>query len=165
MKPASLLAPAVVLALLSTGVAAQRQAPVEHWVATWGTAQQLFRAPAAGRGQPPAAPPAQTPAPASPSSVVAPAPASPPGAQGGGGPQRRFGIPPSLPGLKTQTVRMVLRASIGGSRVRVRLFNALGANTVTIGSAHIGIRANGAAIAPGTDRTLTFSGQPTAKIY
>jgi lysophospholipase L1-like esterase len=67
--------------------------------------------------------------------------------------------------LKNQTVRMILRASIGGSRVRVRLFNALGANTVTIGSAHIGIRANGSAVGPGTDRTLTFSGAPGAKIF
>ena len=137
MKPAPFLAAALVLALSFTGLAAQRPVAAEHWVATWGTAQQLFRAPAAGRGQPPAVAAAPQAA-ASPASVVGSVPPSQSGTQGRGGPQRRFGIPPSLPGLKNQTVRMILRASIGGSRVRVRLFNALGANTVTIGSAHVG---------------------------
>jgi lysophospholipase L1-like esterase len=152
-------------------LAAQTAAAGDHWVATWGTAQQLFRAPATGRGQ---APGAATPAPPLPQSVPPPAPAAASvapsssgtgaGRQGGGGPQRRFGIPASLPGLKNQTVRMILRTSIGGGRVRVRLFNALGGSTVTIGSAHIGLRSSGAGVVPGSDRVLTFSGQAAARM-
>ena len=164
MKRTALLA--VVAAFLSfAGVAVQRRAPAEHWVATWGTAQQLFRAPAAGRGQPPAGtatPAVQVPPPASPTPAGVPTQTGP---QGRGGPQRRFGIPPSLVGLKNQTLRMILRTSIGGSRVRVRLFNVLGGPTVTLGAAHIAVRANGAAIVPGSDRPLTFSGQPAARMY
>src|SRR5437868_11571259 len=67
----------------------------EHWVATWGTAQLSYRAPAnaAQRGPaPPATPPATLP----------PAPPAPPP----GTPARRFGVPPALPGLNHQTIRM-----------------------------------------------------------
>src|SRR5439155_14112486 len=86
----------------------------EHWVATWGTAQQLYRA-AGGRGQ-------AAPAPAA-GPVPAPAPAK--------GPARRFPVPPALASVNNQTIRMVARTSIGGHRVRIRLENALGAGSVT----------------------------------
>jgi lysophospholipase L1-like esterase len=60
---------------------------------------------------------------------------------------------------------MIVRTSIGGARVRVRLFNALGASSVAIGAAHIAVRGKDAAILPGSDRALTFSGRMTATMY
>ena len=57
-----------------------------------------------------------------------------------------------------QTVREIVHVSIGGSEVRVRLSNAFGKNEVEIGAAHIAVRSKDSGIAPGSDRTLTFSG-------
>jgi lysophospholipase L1-like esterase len=120
----------------------------EHWVATWGTAQQLYRAAPAGRG------PATTPA-------VPPAPPAPRSA----GPVRRFGIPPALTGVNNQTIRMIARTSIPGRSVRIRLESALGSGTVSFGGAHIALRGKDSAIKPGTDRALTFSGKASAILY
>ncbi len=143
----------------------------DHWVATWGTAQQLYRAPVPARAAPSAPPPAAatgaatTASPAATTSpATSPAP-QPPAPQGRGGPQRRFGIPPALPGISNQTVRMIVRSSLGGTRVRVRLFNALGSPAVPVGSAHVAVRAAGAGIVAGSDRVLTFSGRPSATLY
>jgi lysophospholipase L1-like esterase len=157
----------LVCVLIGSYVGAQKPAAGEHWVATWGTAQQLFRAAGPGRGG--QAPPARFEGPPSsvpPGSPAASAPGAPPASQAGkGGPQRRFGIPPSLPGLNDQTVRMIVRVSVGGSRLRVRLFNALGGGTVAIGAAHVAVRGSGAAVVPGSDRALTFSGMAKATMY
>jgi lysophospholipase L1-like esterase len=60
---------------------------------------------------------------------------------------------------------MIARTSIGGRRVRVRLSNAFGAAAVTLGAAHIALRARDSEIVPDTDRVLTFSGRPGATIY
>ena len=61
--------------------------------------------------------------------------------------------------LSNQTLRMNARISIGGDVLRVRLSNAYGTRPLRIGGAHIGLRATGAGIAPGSDRTLTFGGE------
>jgi lysophospholipase L1-like esterase len=58
-----------------------------------------------------------------------------------------------------QTVREIVHVSAGGNLLRVRLSNAYGHEAVEIGSVHIALRAQGAAIVPGTDQALTFSGQ------
>lgn len=60
---------------------------------------------------------------------------------------------------ENQTVRQIVHTSIGGDTVRVRLSNAFGKDTVAIGGAHIAVRAKGSAIAPGSDRVLTFGGR------
>jgi lysophospholipase L1-like esterase len=132
-----------ILLLLTATIPALSQ---PHWVATWGTAQQQYRAAGGGATQTPARPNAAAP----------PAPL---------GPARRFPVPAALPGLSHQTVRMIVRTSIGGHSVRVRLGNALGASAVTLGAAHVALHAKGSAILPETDRALTFSGKPDATIY
>jgi lysophospholipase L1-like esterase len=73
------------------------------------------------------------------------------------------GPPPhNLPESFTdQTFRMVLRSSIGGRRVRIALSTMLNAEPLRIGAAHIALHAGRGAIAPNTDRTLTFSGEPS----
>lgn len=68
--------------------------------------------------------------------------------------------------LKTsgQTLREIVHTSIGGDRVRVRVSNACGTLPLLIGAAHLAIRGQGASIAAGTDRVLTFGGSPSIYI-
>ena len=65
--------------------------------------------------------------------------------------------------FNNQTLREIVHTSIGGNTVRVRLSNAHGKETVEI-AAHIAVRAKGAGIVAGSDRALTFSGRPDARI-
>ena len=83
---------------------------------------------------------------------------------GGGGEQQP---PPSAhvpPTLNDQTVRMIAHASIGGSRVRIRVSNALDKPPLHLGAAHVALRDNGSAIRAGSDRPLTFAGKPSTLI-
>jgi lysophospholipase L1-like esterase len=66
--------------------------------------------------------------------------------------------------LSNQTLRLIVRTSIGGNRVRIRLSNEMGDSPLTIGAAHIALRANGADIDASTDRALTFSGSTSITI-
>jgi lysophospholipase L1-like esterase len=70
-----------------------------------------------------------------------------------------------LTDLNNQTLRMIVHTSIGGETVRIRLANAFGAATAVVGAAHIGVRAKDSSIVPASDRTLTFSGKPSATMY
>jgi len=63
-----------------------------------------------------------------------------------------------------QTLRQIVRTSIGGSRVRVVLSNAFGTAPLTVGAAHIALRDKNSDIVPASDRALTFSGQPAFAI-
>ena len=67
-------------------------------------------------------------------------------------------------GFNNQTVRMIVRVSIGGEELRVRFSNAFGSGALTLGRAHVALTANGSAIVPDSDRALTFSGQPSFSI-
>jgi lysophospholipase L1-like esterase len=130
--------PLIVLPLILCALSqAQSRKDKEHWVATWATAQQAVRAaaPPAGRGAQPAPTPAGTLAPAA---------------------------PPPSPGssFNNQTVRMTAHASIGGKRVRIELSDAVGAPVVTVGTAHIALRAKDSETVAGSDRALTFGGKP-----
>jgi lysophospholipase L1-like esterase len=68
------------------------------------------------------------------------------------------------PALPPQTIRQVVRTSVGGDGVRIRLSNLHGAGPVGIGPVHVAVRAAGASIEPGSDRALTFNGSPTVAI-
>jgi lysophospholipase L1-like esterase len=63
-----------------------------------------------------------------------------------------------------RTLRQIVHASAGGDAVRVHLSNAFGGDAVSIGAAHVALRASGARIVPGTDRALTFGGASRASI-
>ncbi len=67
-------------------------------------------------------------------------------------------------GFHNQTVRMIVRTSIPGERVRIALSNAFGAEPVVIGAAHIAVQAKDSEIASGTDRVLAFNGKPGCTI-
>jgi lysophospholipase L1-like esterase len=66
--------------------------------------------------------------------------------------------------LANVTLRMTPRVSIGGDTVRVRISNAYGVHPLRIGAAHIALRGKAATVVPGSDRTLTFGGEPKATI-
>jgi lysophospholipase L1-like esterase len=63
-----------------------------------------------------------------------------------------------------RTVRQVIRTTLGGDRVRIRLTNEYGERPLVIGAAHIAVRDTGTAIKPGSDRTLTFGGRATVML-
>src|SRR6266849_11040879 len=79
----------------------------------------------------------------------------------GASPQQPVTAFGSAPSFTNQTVREIVRLSVGGERFRVRLTNEFGAQPLLIGAAHVAISAGGAAIKSGTDRVLTFSGHPS----
>jgi lysophospholipase L1-like esterase len=63
-----------------------------------------------------------------------------------------------------QTIRMFIRASIGGNRVRVRLSNEMGSAPLAIGAAWIGTRGSAPAVLAGSNYPLTFGGRSTVTI-
>jgi lysophospholipase L1-like esterase len=74
------------------------------------------------------------------------------------------GNAPPAPGFLDSTLRQIVHVSIGGKRLRVRFSNAFGAAPLAIPSAHVALAAGGGAIKPGTDKPLTFHGQPSVTI-
>lgn len=66
--------------------------------------------------------------------------------------------------LNNVTLRMNGRVSLGGTLLRVRLTNAYGTKPLEIGAAHVGLRAEGAAVVPASNRKLTFGGESSAVI-
>jgi lysophospholipase L1-like esterase len=67
-------------------------------------------------------------------------------------------------GFNNHTLRMHPRVSLGGDTVRVRVSNAYGHGKLVIGAASVGIRDQGPAIVPGSERQLTFSGAGSATV-
>jgi lysophospholipase L1-like esterase len=66
--------------------------------------------------------------------------------------------------INGQTLRQIVRTSIGGDRVRIRLSNVYGAQDVVVGAARVAVSAGGATIVDSTDRVLRFGGSPTITI-
>jgi lysophospholipase L1-like esterase len=62
------------------------------------------------------------------------------------------------------TVRMIARVTASGDAVRIRLDNTFGSEPLVIGRAHVGHRIQGAAVAEGSNRAMTFGGSPTVTI-
>ncbi|WP_333676456.1 SGNH/GDSL hydrolase family protein [Dyella sp.] len=68
------------------------------------------------------------------------------------------------PVVNAQTVRQIVRTSVGGTEVRIRLSNLFGNVPITLGPAHIALHASGADTVPGSDHALLFNGKPTVTI-
>ena len=126
----------VVVIAFSGRIAAAQSSGQEHWIATWASAQLPGRPPGAAGAR----------------GAAAPAPAPAPGAAA------------PATGFNNQTVRMVVRTSIGGKRVRVQFSNAHGTNALMIGSAHIASRSQNSTVVGGSDRTLRFNGKAAVMI-
>jgi lysophospholipase L1-like esterase len=77
-----------------------------------------------------------------------------------------WSAPPDTVGpvLDAQTVRQVVRTSVGGSGLRMRLSNLLGSVPVTLGPVHVALSAGAADTVPGSDHVLLFDGKPTVTI-
>jgi lysophospholipase L1-like esterase len=73
-------------------------------------------------------------------------------------------LPAGIVQYSNQTLREIVRTSVGGDQVRVRIANTFGTDTLFIGAAHIAISSSGSKIVPGTDRVLTFSGKTSVSI-
>lgn len=99
-----------------------------HWVATWGTSNQVTEPrnlPVAGDDAKPY---------------------------------------PENPGLAGNTVRQVVRVSIGGSQVRLRLSNLYGTAPVKFDSVHIAKWKGDGKIDTTTDKALSFASMPSVQI-
>ena len=115
--------------------------PLENWVATWATAQEI-------------------------SPTVMERPVIPPGtkmpdfrAMRGPRPSQTV---PTLSG--NQTIRMIVHTSIGGSKLRIELTNAFGKSPVSIANAHVAIRSTASSVVGGSDRQLKFGGSLSIEI-
>jgi len=76
-----------------------------------------------------------------------------------------FLFPSNVPAvLHGHTVRQVARLSVGGPRLRIVLSNAYGKVPLRIGAATVALAESASAIRPGSLRTLTFAGQPSASV-
>lgn len=65
----------------------------------------------------------------------------------------------ALPGFAEQSLRMIVHPHYGGDSLRLRLSNRFGSRPVTFGAVAVGKRSSGAALAPGTNRRVTFGGR------
>lgn len=72
-------------------------------------------------------------------------------------------LPPS-PGFDDCNLRQFVRVSIGGKTLCVRLTNEFGDAPLTILGARVALGAEGSAIDPASEKTLTFGGQATVVI-
>jgi lysophospholipase L1-like esterase len=68
------------------------------------------------------------------------------------------------PALTGKTIRQIVRPSIAGSGIRLRLSNLYGTAAVTIGPVRVARHAGESAIRPDTDRPVTFGGKPDVTI-
>jgi len=68
-------------------------------------------------------------------------------------------VAPNPSSFANQTLRQVVRTSLAGERVRVRLSNEFGRAPLVVGEVRIALQAAGESIMPGTDRPVTFGGR------
>jgi lysophospholipase L1-like esterase len=71
---------------------------------------------------------------------------------------------PASPVIDNQTIRMVVRPTLGGERLRIRFSNGFGTTAIAIGAAHVALLSKGAQIIPESDRVLTFGGRASVNI-
>jgi len=71
---------------------------------------------------------------------------------------------PATPSFTDQTVRQIVRLSVGGQRVRLRLSNEYGTKPVTIGAARVALADGTDKLKTGSEHAVTFGGRPSATI-
>lgn len=79
-------------------------------------------------------------------------------------PTRAAGPFPGSPSFSDQTIRQVVRLSVGGERVRIRFTNEYGAKALHIGAASVALAGPDGAVQAGTVHRVTFGGKPDAWI-
>jgi lysophospholipase L1-like esterase len=88
-------------------------------------------------------------------SVQGPYPVGNPSAQ----PDMRFAFPSPEAGARDQTFRLIVRPDVWGRQIRLRFSNALGTRPVTFDDVHVGLQLSAAALAPASNRPISFGGQ------
>lgn len=134
----------VALTLLSLALPG-RAAPPQQWIESWGTALPLL-----------APPPPPVMASATKESSKPSSDARPPA------PNPRVPHPESF---TDQTVRMVVRTSVGGRTSRLEFANIQNGSTIGFAAVHVGLAGKHGAIVPGSDRTVTFGGREGLTLY
>lgn len=119
--------------LLASLIFLPAQAQEARWVASWGTATTFALHEMPNWVQPP---PADSLPPDPPPSPVVPVPAT----------------------FVDQSVRMIVRSSVGGSQLRLQFANTLGAAPTRLGAVRVALHAGKGRIDTGTDRVVTFNG-------
>ncbi|MDT7952328.1 MAG: GDSL-type esterase/lipase family protein [Acetobacteraceae bacterium] len=66
--------------------------------------------------------------------------------------------------IHDQTFRLIVRPSTWGRRARLRFSNAFGTEPLTVDEAFVGLQMSGAAVAPGSNRPLTFKSKKAVVI-
>jgi len=92
--------------------------------------------------------------------VQGPYPVGNPSAQ----PDQRFIFPTPAAGAKDQTFRLVVRPSIWGRQLRLRLSNAFGTRPITFDDVHVGLQLGAAALVTGTNRPVRFNNQASVAV-
>jgi lysophospholipase L1-like esterase len=68
------------------------------------------------------------------------------------------------PALDDSTVRMIVRPTVSGNAVRVKLENTLGRTPVTFSAAFLGVTGQGASVIQGSNTQLSFGGHPAVTL-
>lgn len=72
---------------------------------------------------------------------------------------------PTGPEVTNQTIRQIVRLSLGGGAVRVRVSNEMGTGPLVIGAAHLARPGQApGSTDPGSDHALTFDGRPSITV-
>jgi lysophospholipase L1-like esterase len=72
--------------------------------------------------------------------------------------------PSGTTSFTNQTIRNIVYTSAGGDAFRVRLTNTFGTQPLAVGAVSVGVILDGAQLAPGTTRSVTFGGKTGATI-
>ncbi|MFJ4835289.1 SGNH/GDSL hydrolase family protein [Streptomyces sp. NPDC088747] len=67
-------------------------------------------------------------------------------------------------GPADRSYRLIVRTSVGGTNLRIRLSNAFGENPVTFENAYAGIQKEGAELVRGSNRQLSFGGSRSVTV-
>ncbi len=73
-------------------------------------------------------------------------------------------LAPLQPSYNNQTLREIVHLSIGGPRIRLRLTNSYGTQSLVVGAVHVARAMEGSTIRSSTDRAVTFGGEGSITI-
>jgi hypothetical protein len=73
-------------------------------------------------------------------------------------------MPGSIDIFQNQTLRLIVHASAGGKKVRIKMSNTYGDQPLQIGGTHIARRTVGAEIDSASDRKLLFQGEASISV-
>ena len=79
-------------------------------------------------------------------------------------PDLSFAFPDAAQGAVDQSFRLIVRPDLWGDRVRIRLANTFGTQSITFDGIYVGVAGTGGNIMKGTNRAVLFDGQPTIAI-